>query len=180
MKELEEFELLCYTEELAPKFNVDFWEENDICDFLNLTIEEFNYLIIRTGKKCLEYSWKTSFNMNVKKDENSYDLTALGIYFLVFFSSKLKKYKHFEKYVNYFLNEAKHDLIRYQGFNQVKKKKAKRENSNYDFEKKGEYAAKVIGNDLKVTNLDIDNKDHLFYDKKIFVDLSKFIQAKKI
>ncbi|MBS9775049.1 MAG: BRCT domain-containing protein [Tenacibaculum sp.] len=164
MENLEEFNGFVCEEEIEKGFSVMIWDKTDIQKLLNISEEQLEYLIERTGKQCAKIGWKRSFDINFKETS----ITSVGLYQLVYMSSELKKYQYLNKYISYLSELAINDLIRYQGFKQTKRKR-KVANSNYDFEMQGEYDSKRYDSDLKVPNLDIEDKSHLFYDKKIVI-----------
>jgi NAD-dependent DNA ligase len=166
---IEEFYDFAYTTEFDKNFDLAIWTETDVKGFLKLDTDQFNYLIERTGKQAKSFRWKKSYNVNIYEEMGETCLTTIGLYLFLKLNAGLKKYDYFKKYINYFQDLALDDLIRYNGLKATSKKTKKRTNSSYDFEKQGEYNSKIISKDLKKPNLDIEDKSHIFYNKKVLI-----------
>lgn len=163
MEDIDSFNDFSFRTELEKGFDIDCWDFKDVCGFLEITEEELEYFIKKTGKEAAKIGWKTSYNINFI---SSYEtiITTVGMYQLI----KLNSDKELKRYENHFLEMAVSDLIRYQGHKQ-RSSKRKNKNPNYDFEKKGEYELKNYDSSLRIPNLEIEDRSHIFYNEHIVI-----------
>lgn len=154
---------------------MDAWYDYEICGILSLEKEQFEYLIDRTKKQAKRMGWKKSYDLNFIFSQGNWLISSIGVYQLIKLNCELKTYEHIKEYENYFSEKALNDLIRYQGHKIKPKKKSKSESelakefkSQY-IESPEHFKAKKISSSLKVPNLDIEDKSHLFYNKKVVI-----------
>ncbi|WP_233898320.1 BRCT domain-containing protein [Tenacibaculum piscium] len=162
-KEIENLEDLFFIKELEPNFWMEYMSVDSFKIMLNVNDEVFNHHVKQTGNRCSEYGLKTTLtrNLSFEGSEISY-LSVTAIYLIL-----IHRFEKLEEEIAFFKERSFNSLLKYQGFKLRTKKK--RKNPNYDFEKQGEYASKVIDKELKSTDLEIEDKGHLFYDKKILI-----------
>lgn len=182
MKTIIDFENYSLPFELEPKFEIDVWPPEDLCELLNITNDQLTYLVNRTSKECINKSIKKAFNANfIFEDKELVNITSIGLYLLFSLNYELKNYKFLQDYIYPFEELAIFDLLRYQGF-KSNPAKIKRINNIPDefkvnsFEDMAAINAKKISTELKVPNLNIEDKTHLLYGKKIVITgvFSKF------
>jgi|GEM_PF-925331 len=159
--------------EIEDKFEIEYWDARNICQFFRLDEEQLDHLIYRTGKECKEIGWKRAFDFNIVKSNGTIKITATGLYLLLTYSCALKKYNYLEEFIPHFSELAIDDLLRYQGFKQVKRKKklseSNKEFRNEYFENPDKFDSKNYDSDLKVPDLDIEDQSHQFYNKKVVI-----------
>lgn len=173
MNEILKFNELSVYNELEKNFYVDTWNYQDVCDLLKIDNTTLEYLIERTATKTGNDSIKKSFNKSVLKDSD--ELTIIGLYLVLKYSCELKKFTYLEQYVDYFREKAIYSLLYYFGNKKpIKDKKPVNKKNSEAFKAMStedimELKAKKFDPSLKVPDLNIEDKSHLFYNKKIVI-----------
>ena len=158
---------------IGSEFKIDGWKVSDIEEYLNLSNKELGDLVNKTAKECQREGSEKAYDVNFIFDSNSEIkfITVVGMYVLVKHNKHSVKYSFLDSIFNELKERSIDELIRYQGYknsNSVSET-TKNKNSNYSWEMKGEYESKLYDKSLKIPNLDIDDKSHVFYDKRIVI-----------
>lgn len=175
MYEINEFSNFDYLIELEPKFDIEAWNPLDICEILNINEEDLNYLVERTGKEARRDGVKKAYNANFIYDgKELVDITSIGMYLLISMNHHLKKFPQLINHLQYFKDIALFNLLRYQGLKHSQPKPKRKSSVPEEFRPKSfedwqKLESKKIKPDLKDPEVNIEDKSHLFYGKKILI-----------
>ncbi|NKI28232.1 hypothetical protein HCG49_16890 [Arenibacter sp. 6A1] len=175
MYEQSEFENNDFLTVLKGGFEISAWSVSTIKETLDIDDMTFAYLIQRATNECKHQGIKKAFNAGFIFHKNELqEITSIGMHLLCSINYALKGQDFLVDHLHYFKEKALKDLIRYHGFSQHASRPKRKNNVPEEFRAKSfediaVYQGKVISDNLRNPNLDIQDKTHKFYNKKVLI-----------